>query len=62
VKWWRYSGAQFQPQHYTEVNVELHASAALPPGKDFMVLIVQEAGWTRGRSGLGEEERNHCPS
>jgi hypothetical protein len=41
------------PQYYEEVSGQLHAPAALPPGKEPQVLIGSEAGsapepfWTR---------------
>jgi hypothetical protein len=34
------------PGHWLEVSGQLHAPAALPPGKELPVPIVQEAGWT----------------
>jgi hypothetical protein len=41
-----------------EVSCQLHAPAALPPGKEPIVHIGQEAGWALSRSGRGGEEKN----
>jgi hypothetical protein len=34
-----------RPRHWMEVSGQLHAPAALPPGKGPLVPIGQEAGW-----------------
>jgi hypothetical protein len=34
------------PRHYLEMSGELHAPAALPPGKEHPVHIGEEVGWT----------------
>jgi hypothetical protein len=39
---------------------QLYAPAALPPGKELLVPIGQEAG-TQSRSGRGGEEKNSQP-
>jgi hypothetical protein len=41
-----------------EVSCQLHALAALPPGKERMVPIGYEAGWSPSRSRRGFEEKN----
>jgi hypothetical protein len=44
-----------------EVNGQLHAPAALPPGKEPLVPIGYEAEWSQSRSGRGGEEKNSQP-
>jgi hypothetical protein len=41
-----------------EVNGQLHAPAALPPGKEPLVHIGYKARWTQIRSGGSGEEKN----
>jgi hypothetical protein len=41
-----------------EVSGQLHAPAALPPGKEPFVPIGYEAGWPQSLSGRGDEEKN----
>jgi len=36
---WRYSSTNSRPQHWMEVSGQLHAPAALPPGKEPLVRI-----------------------
>jgi hypothetical protein len=51
----RYSSTHSWPRHQTEMSGQLHASAALPPGKEPLVPTGQDAGcapepvWTRWR-------------
>jgi hypothetical protein len=42
---WRYTPLILRPRYYMEVSGQLHAPAALPPGKNSLVPIGQEAGW-----------------
>jgi len=35
----------FLPRHQMEVSGQLHAVAALPPGRELSVHIGQKAGW-----------------
>jgi hypothetical protein len=44
-----------------EVNGQLHAPAALFPGKKRLVPTGQEAGWAPDRSGRDGEEKNSQP-
>jgi hypothetical protein len=44
-----------------EVSGQLHAPAALPPGKEPLVPTVQEAGWAQSRPQHGGEEKNSQP-
>jgi hypothetical protein len=44
-----------------ELSGQLHAPAALPPGKELLVPIGWEAGWVPERSGRGGEEKNSQP-
>jgi hypothetical protein len=44
-----------------EVSGQLHAPAALPPGKEAMVPTGQEAGWAPEPSGRGGKEKNSQP-
>jgi hypothetical protein len=46
-----------------EVSGQLHASAALSPGKDSLVPIDRKLDEPQGRSGRGGEEKNsqHLP-
>jgi hypothetical protein len=44
-----------------KVTVQLLALAALPPGKESPVSIVQESGWAPERSGSGGEEKIPLP-
>jgi hypothetical protein len=41
-----------------EVSGQLHTPAALPPGKEPLVPIVQEVGGPQSRSGRGGKEKN----
>jgi hypothetical protein len=41
-----------------EVNGQFHAPAALPPGKEPLVPIGEEAGGPKSRSGRCGEEKN----
>jgi hypothetical protein len=41
-----------------EVSGQIHGPTALPPGKEPLVPIGQEAGWDQSRSGRGGEEKN----
>jgi hypothetical protein len=41
-----------------EMSGHFHAPASLPPGKEPVLPIAQEAGWTQSRSGRGGEEKN----
>jgi hypothetical protein len=43
---WRYSSTRSWPLHLMEMSGQLHSPAALFPGKESMVPIGQEAGWT----------------
>jgi hypothetical protein len=43
------------------VSGQLHAPAALPPGKEPLVPIGYEAGWAQSQSGRGGEEKNSHP-
>jgi hypothetical protein len=47
--------------HLLEVSDQLHAPSALPPVKELLVPIVQEAGSPQSRSGLYREEKNFLP-
>jgi hypothetical protein len=40
--------SHFCLRHYMEVSGQLHAPAALSPGKQFAAPIVKEAGWAPG--------------
>jgi hypothetical protein len=44
-----------------EVSGQLHAPAALSPGKESLVPIGQEAGGPQSRSGQGGEEKIPSP-
>jgi hypothetical protein len=44
-----------------EVSCQLHAPAALPPGKEPLVPIGWEAGGPQSRSRRGGEEKNSQP-
>jgi hypothetical protein len=44
-----------------EVSGQLHAPAALLPGKQPLVPIRKEAGWAPEPSGHGGEEKNSQP-
>jgi hypothetical protein len=44
-----------------EVSGQLHALAALSPGKELLVPIGYEAGWAQSRSGRGGEEKIPSP-
>jgi hypothetical protein len=44
-----------------EVSGQLHVPVALPPGKETLVPIGQEAGRNQSRSGHGGEEKNSQP-
>jgi hypothetical protein len=44
-----------------EVSGQLHVPAALPPGKEPLVTIEQEAGCSQNRSRRGGEEKNSQP-
>jgi hypothetical protein len=41
-----------------EVNDQLHAPAALPPGKQTLIPTGYEAGWAQSRYGRYEAEKN----
>jgi hypothetical protein len=43
---WRYSSTHSWPRNYMEVSGQLHAPTTLPPEKELLVPIGQEAGWT----------------
>jgi hypothetical protein len=45
-----------------EVSDQLHAPAALPPGKDPWFLLDRRLGGPQSRSGGGGEEKNFQPS
>jgi hypothetical protein len=49
------------PRHEMEVSGQLHALAALPPGKEPLLPIGWEAGWAQSRSGRGGEGKNSQP-
>jgi hypothetical protein len=42
---WMYRSTFSWPRHYQEVSGQLHAPAALPPGKEPPLSIGQKAGW-----------------
>jgi hypothetical protein len=44
-----------------EVSGQLHAPAALPPGKDPWYPLGRRLGGTQSRSGRGDEEKNSQP-
>jgi len=44
-----------------EVSGQLHAPAALTPGKETLVPIGYETGWVPSRSGRGGEDKNSQP-
>jgi hypothetical protein len=44
-----------------DVSGQFHAAAALLPGKELLVPIGCEAGWSQSRSGRGGEEKNSQP-
>jgi hypothetical protein len=44
-----------------EVSGQLHAVAALPPGKETLVTIGWKLGGLQSRSGCGGEEKNSQP-
>jgi hypothetical protein len=44
-----------------EVRCQLHATAALPPGKEPLVPIERRLGGPQNRSGRGGEEKNSQP-
>jgi hypothetical protein len=41
-----------------EVDGQLHAPAALTPGKKSLVTIVSEASWFKSEMGLGKDHQN----
>jgi hypothetical protein len=45
-----------------EVSGQLHAPAALPPGKEPWYPLDRKAGGPQRRSGRGDEEKNSKPS
>jgi hypothetical protein len=45
-----------------EVSGQLHAPAALPPGKETLVPMDRRLGGPQSRSGRGGEEKNSQPS
>jgi hypothetical protein len=44
-----------------EVSGQLHAPAALPPGKETLLPICRRLGGPQSRSGYGGEEKNSHP-
>jgi hypothetical protein len=44
-----------------EVSGQFHAPAALPPGRETLVPIGEEAGWDPEPSGRGSEKNNFQP-
>jgi hypothetical protein len=47
---------------YWGVEAQLHASAALPPGKSSQYALNRRLGGPQGRSGYcGEEKNSSCP-
>jgi hypothetical protein len=55
---WKNRFIYFLPWHYLEVNGQLHATAALLPGKEPLVPLDRRLGGTRNLSGRGGEEKN----
>jgi hypothetical protein len=41
-----------------EVNDQVHAPPTLPPGKEPLVPIGEEAGWAQSRSGRGDKKNS----
>jgi hypothetical protein len=58
---WMYRSTFSWPRHYLEVSGQLHATAALPPGKEPLVPIVYEVGWTSEPVWKIWRRENYCP-
>jgi hypothetical protein len=53
---------RIRPRPYMEVSGQLHAPAALPPGKDTLVYpLDRRLGGPQSRSGRGGREKNSQP-
>jgi hypothetical protein len=63
--YWRSGGIApiiLWPRHYMEVSGQLHAPAALPPGKSPWYPLDRRLGGPQSHSGSGGEEKNSLPS
>jgi hypothetical protein len=58
---WRYSSTHSWPRHLMDVIGQLHAPAALPPGKSPWYPLDRRLGRLQSRSGHSDEEKNSHP-
>jgi len=56
-----YGGTNMSSMNFNlGARYQIHATAALPQGKDMPVLNEEEAEWTSEPVGRCGEEKNHC--